>query len=868
TPTSTNLGGLGLLTLNLGLELYQNENTIKGFSVGYSSKNLYKLSFQKDCRLFSHDQTPTDISYETEGTYNITLYAQNEEGTVNSSTQSITVSSSTAPNIDFTVDDSRCIDNTNTFTAIDDGDIASYSWDFNEDGVEDSNIANPSYQYPAAGNYQTKLTVTNGSCSNQVTETISMYPVPPSPSFEVVEDLPYCSFSELNLDNTTDESNHVGAAISYSWDYGDGSAMENSVDGRHNYAVADDYSISLTMSIPGCATTANQTVSVIAGPQPDFVIDNDCFGDQTAFTNLSIGDDLVNPLWNFGDGLGSSNLSDPSYEYGATGDYDVTLSMDNSAGCSNDITRTIRINGLPEVAFMNTPGCAETAIQFTDDSGSGDALNNLQAWHWDFNGLGESGDQNPNFTFDETGNYQVSLTVTNTGNCSNEATQTVIVKPVPTVDFAIDLGCIETASMFTDQSISIDENEIASWYWVIDENEYFTKNVTETFDNAGTYTATLAITPTNLCVTSISKEFTVFNLPTVQFQESNNCDNAATVFTDISTTEGPAIVSRTWDFDGEATANGSQASYFFGEADNYDVNLSVTDDLGCINTAGRTVTVHESPISAFEVSDEFGGSPLTVDFTNDSQDGNSFFWDFGVEGASSTTENPSYTYEENGDYVAELITYNDFCSDSSFIEILVATPELDLQLNRIEARERNGLITLWLTVYNNSSFNLDGFDIKVDLESQNSIYEAYNDRLRKGEQTEFPLNFTLSATDNNINFVCVTLQDRETELTDENLPNNQGCINFEQEIVIPQPFPNPVPSGNNALYVQTIVPSKSPVEISLLDATGHTLYHETFVEINSGLNTFELNTENYRPGMYFVRIIYAGQDYTQKVIKQ
>ncbi|UXP32948.1 PKD domain-containing protein [Reichenbachiella agarivorans] len=866
SPTISQLTGLS--SGGYGIDITQNSNKQwRLFSIDYSSdEGLYAVGFESTCDrnlLTSIEDSPT-FSLETSGIYELKLVSFDENGNFNTSSDFITVSNDTAPTISFSSSDNECIGQSNTFAPIDAGGL-SYEWSFDGGNTVGSTDSNPTHTFSQVGDSIVTLTVTDGTCSNFVQDTISIYPVPPTPSF-TPSAAPYCTNAEIIYTNSSDETGYEGATLSYLWDYGDGNS-ETQKDGSNVYVADGDYTIELTMSIPGCSTSHTDDIQIIAGPAADFVMDKDCFGETTEFTNVTIGTNLINPAWDFGDGLGSATVLNPSYTYGSTGEFDVTLAMENSDGCHSEITRTIRINGTPEVAFVNTPGCQGQEVQFTDESTPGDVLNNLQSWVWDFDGLGDSGAQNPSFAFDEMRTYQVSLTVTNTGNCSNTATQAVIIRPTPLADFNIDLGCISTATEFVDMSQSQDDNQISSWYWVINGQEYFTQDVSKTFSTAGTYQATLSVTPTNLCVAVVEKEFTVFNKPIAAFSEVNNCDNETTIFTDQTLSEGPAIVSRVWDFDGKGSSNGTQTAFDFGTADDYDVSLRVTDELGCISTTSQTVTIHSSPTAAFEVSNEFGGAPLTVDYINNSNNGLTYLWDFGIANHTSQEENPSYTYTEIGDYVTQLIAYNEFCSDSAYIDILVADPLLDLQLTKIETKATGNTVQIWLTAYNGSTFNLDGFDIQIDFESQNSIFESYDELLPRDRTVTFPLSFHLPAEDNNVDYLCVTLRDREPSLTDLDLLNNKGCVNFEQDLVIQKPYPNPVPAGNDLLYIQAILPSKSPVQLYMISATGSILYSETYTEISSGLNTFVIDTHDTKGGMYFVKIVYGGKEKTQKVIK-
>jgi len=58
-----------------------------------------------------------------------------------------------------------------SFTDQSTGAPTSWAWDFQNDGITDSNAQHPSFQYAAAGTYSVKLTVGNGSGSNSLTKT-------------------------------------------------------------------------------------------------------------------------------------------------------------------------------------------------------------------------------------------------------------------------------------------------------------------------------------------------------------------------------------------------------------------------------------------------------------------------------------------------------------------------------------------------------------------------------------------------------------------------------------------------------------------------------------------------------------------------
>lgn len=52
----------------------------------------------------------------------------------------------------------------------------SYSWDFNNDNIADSNLANPTYNFPSTGTYPINLTVFDGTSTTKITKDIFIDP--------------------------------------------------------------------------------------------------------------------------------------------------------------------------------------------------------------------------------------------------------------------------------------------------------------------------------------------------------------------------------------------------------------------------------------------------------------------------------------------------------------------------------------------------------------------------------------------------------------------------------------------------------------------------------------------------------------------
>lgn len=84
-----------------------------------------------------------------------------------------------------------------------------------------------------------------------------------------------------------------------------------------------------------------------------------------------------------------------------------------------------------------------------------------------------------------------------------------------------------------------------------------------------------------------------------------------------------------------------------------------------VASGGISITTNSLPIAAFTTNPQGGAIPLTVNFTNNSSiDTTSYLWDFG-NGATSTEENPSYTYITSGIFSVSLSVGNSNGSDTA-----------------------------------------------------------------------------------------------------------------------------------------------------------------------------------------------------------
>ena len=235
----------------------------------------------------------------------------------------------------------------------------------------------------------------------------------------------------------------------------------------------------------------------------------------TAPLNVQFNDTSSNNptswLWNFGDG-GSSTQQNPTYTYNTPGTYTVTLTSANGAG-NNTATQTnyITVNApATSSKFHNQRNQRNSTIkvQFNDTSS-----NSPTSWLWNFGDGGSSTLQNPTYTYNTPGTYNVTLTATNAGG-NNTVTQTGYITvnyPAPVAGFTENTtsGLNPLNVQFNDQSTGT----VTSYYWTFGDGGNSTlQNPTYTYNTPGTYTVTETVTgPGGNNTATQTNVITVFN---------------------------------------------------------------------------------------------------------------------------------------------------------------------------------------------------------------------------------------------------------------------------------------------------------------------------------------------------------------------
>ncbi len=837
------------------LATFKHQGVWMGYIIDDLNGELYSIMYNEPCDVSystSTDPAPEGIFYNSAGSYNISLEVIDEFGSVNYFNEELEVVPSIAPTINFSTEN-RCIASTNLFSPGTSSTITSYSWDFDSDGTIDSTDPNPTYQFPSAGTYDVRLTVeSDEGCGNFTEQSITIYPEPPTPTFSIPKDS-FCVAEPVAPSNLTDDTVWEGL-VEYVWtvtDLGDTIASGP----EFIFSQPGQKIIEVVATIPGCESiVVRDTIQVISSPVADFTAAPVCDGEITFFNNLS---DPGTILWDFGDGNTSAEIS-PSHQFGSAGTYAVELSITNNLGCETTVIKNVEVNAIPVADFQYAIVCRDTESVFEDLSVVEQA--DIVAWEWSVNDEVISNQQYPGLTFGAATNYTVKLLATSSDGCQSSHEEIVSVAELPEVDFEIVTGCIGELTTFTDLT---EPSDVLSRSWAINGQQFSSANPSVIFDESGIYEASLIITNSQLCFSSMTKEFTIDDLPVPDFVIDGQCNNEEITLEDASIAFADPIVSRQWFFNGEPIGQGLNASISGYAPGTYPVTLELTTENGCVIQTSRDLDVQENPSASFTASNDYGVPPFQLQFTNTSQGVSVNEW-YVNDALITTNQNPVIQFNEPGDQMIRLITYNTFgCADTAEMVISSVVPVVDLAITGIQLEENGGNYQIVLDIFNDSNLPIETIGVNVELQNQFSVSEQVFQRINAGNESVVTLNTSVPMSNNTLGFLCVSLN---SPYPDEeiNLEDNEACITIRPAIYSEDPFPNPTTDRATLRYV---LPESGRASLEVYDLSGNREINQQFELLPKGLNELILQLGDLDAGMYMVRFSYGGHVIISRIIR-
>ncbi len=232
--------------------------------------------------------------------------------------------------------------------------VLTYTWNFNEPGSPQiiNNSPTMSFVYTVPGQYSPFVTLTDsaGCKVNQLGQTPINIDSIGNTLFTADKSI-LCDSGTVNFTNTS----VLGLSTtitSYSWNFGDGSPTQTGMFPTisHNYTSVGSYSATMSITTLGaCTGIYNMSITVAASPKVAVNgLMNQCEPAILTFSGSELVPDPNQPVtwsWIFGNGQSATGQFPAAVSYPKAGEYIVSLTATNKAGCSM-MTDTTKPNHL------------------------------------------------------------------------------------------------------------------------------------------------------------------------------------------------------------------------------------------------------------------------------------------------------------------------------------------------------------------------------------------------------------------------------------------------------------------------------------------------------------------------------------------
>ncbi|HRI26914.1 MAG TPA: PKD domain-containing protein [Chitinophagales bacterium] len=580
--------------------------------------------------------------------------------------------------------------------------ITSWNWDFGDGNS--ATDANPAHIFPASGNYEVTLTISDGFCTSTITKTVTIYDLPDA-GFTIPSQI--CQATAANFIPDANPN-----AITWDWDFGNGATVSAPAPDQ-TYLQDGNYTVQLAVTDNrGCTNTGSQTITVL--PVSNGAISpaalTACEG-QTITLTAPAG---AGYLWN-------NNITTPTLAAAQTGSYTVTVTQAN--GCTFN-TPPVQLNFAPLPPAGITPPtspanlCPGATLNLNANAGTGYAY----AWS---TGQNASGITIPYASVPASG-LTVTVTVTDsqTGctNVSLPVNINAINLPPPAINpnFPADLQLCEGETL----TLTATHPTLSNFTW----NNGAAGNAI-TVSAAGNYA--VVVTDANGCTNAAGVSVGV-----------NEGGDMAPIpvgcydYCELQPFSVPNVFSGyQWLLNGAPIAGANSHTFVPPQTGNY--QLQITTVWGCQDTSDM-LSLNLTDCLECLVSAAFTHtlSCSTIQLNSAGASGNgalSYSWDFG-DGNTSTTPSPSHSYATSGNYtvcltVTNLAADGDTCTNSTCTDIVINGADLlsiaTDSVTDANCGEADGSISITV-LGNNPPYNYQWSDLITDEDRINLPAGAYD----------------------------------------------------------------------------------------------------------------------------------------------
>lgn len=458
--------------------------------------------------------SPINHIYRNPGSYAIKLTATDNIGCVDTITKQA-AANITKPFARFAaVNTTYCPDVDLAFRDSSSGNNLTYRWEFGDGGT--STDQNPLHQYTGPDSvYTVKLFIRDAQgCEDSLIRENYIRILSPKADFTMLDTSAICPPLETKF------TSHAADFDSLYWDFGDGNTS-TLINTNNFFNTYGSYTVrQIAIGNGGCRDTAIGTVNIY-NPYTDLVFN---YSPTEECNQITVNFNVVPPpntkyFLIFSDGTAdSSQANQVTHTYRLPNTYRPFVRLIDSLNCEVPVGNrpTIMVKGvIPAFNTDKREFCDTGSVNLSDFSIGNDSVT---VRRWDF------GDGTPNVfneltprhSFAEPGRYVITQYVTTATGCENNFTDTVRVyrTPEPVITGPDEICLFELLGQLGSTVIP-DSATIYRWSLGNGQNAN-TQQVTVRYTNSGQATMNLTASVEFGCSASISKDITIWPLPTIE----------------------------------------------------------------------------------------------------------------------------------------------------------------------------------------------------------------------------------------------------------------------------------------------------------------------------------------------------------------
>ncbi|MEI9956475.1 MAG: PKD domain-containing protein [Ferruginibacter sp.] len=441
------------------------------------------------------------------------------------------------------------------------------------------------------------------------------------------------------------------------------------------------YSLTVTNTGGGCATTAIVTVTVDTLSDSLQLIGSAsyCMGSGQSSALKVLPADSIQ--W-YKDGAPIIGANNQLLNITQTGAYYAT--QFSTGGCTRSTAiKQITIYANPVAGFsVDKPAQCFPGNSFVFTNTSTLASGTPQ-YSWDMgDGTTPLTTTDVTYSYAISGTYTVKLTVTAPGGCTDDSVFNVTVYPGVTAGFSIN----QAVQCFKNNGFTFTNTSVASgtpqYNWDMGDGSpiLHTTDVAYNYAAPGSYPVRLYVNALGGCALDSSFTVVVNPSPAAGYTINNSmqCFPGHQFVLTNSSKVASGVLQYAWDMGDGVKKDIPDFNYSYATAGAYTIKLLVSTVAGCADSLSKDVTVYPTPSADFTIRPvcENLQVPIINRTYNNTTSTINYLWDFD-NGHTDNVKSPVYSYPAGGNYSVKLTVSTVQCPvsfDTKTVDVTIDVP--------------------------------------------------------------------------------------------------------------------------------------------------------------------------------------------------